>query len=357
MDKSTPPSESRLVDVTRTADLSAEYYLGKLAELGAGLAQTIPGSPAFFAAPLNIVQGAMGFTLSVVYRVANTTGPTLELEVVGVLDPHNRRPALTRGARILIDRDQPDPIFRNEAQAFTARGVSAVNVPGIGCDIAGYVSAGDTAANAYLLAGDFVGAEAGLRHVDVRAFEIATGLISALLMKAHFQHRADHDPLTGLLSSARIRTELEHALQHASDPHRGGLAIALVDADGFKRINDEHGHPAGDRVLESLGRVIASALRRDRDRAGRYGGDEFLLILEHTSLLETQTILERLRRAVEQSDADREIAIEPVTVSIGACLLEANRPLPSAADLLATADRALYAAKHAGRNRVELVSA
>ncbi len=263
----------------RASGVNGEFYLGKLAELNVELNRTIPGSAPFFAGPLKIVQQAMGFTMSVLYRVENVVDRTLILAVAEVLDPAGRRPALVPGARLALDLDRPAPAFRNEAQAFLGQDVAAVNVPGTGCDIAGYIAAGESVSDAYLLAGDFVGAEADLRETDLRVFEIATGLLSALLLKAHFQHRADHDRLTGLMSSARIRVELEHALQRGAHQSARGLTVALADVDHFKRINDVHGHLQGDAVLEQLGQIVASSLRPGQDRAGRFGGEEFLIIL------------------------------------------------------------------------------
>lgn len=344
----------------RAAGLNAELYLGKLAELGVELARTTPGSEAFFAGPLHIVQAAMSFTVSVLYRVEHVVDRTLVLEVAGVIDPANRRPDLVLGTRLAIDLAQPAPIFRNEARAFAERGVAAINIPGVGCDIAGYVSAGENAAEAFLLGGDFVGAEAGLQPVDVRAFEIATGLVSALLTKAHFQERADYDRLTGLMSSARIRSELEAALARRTQPSGGSLTVVLADVDEFKCINDRHGHLNGDAVLNDLGRVVSSRLRAGQDHAGRYGGDEFLIVLEQTPAEEAGPLLERIRVAVQQhafrgqipagdAPSDRPL---PVTISLGAVALDAAAARPSATELLAAADRALYAAKRGGRNRV-----
>lgn len=337
----------------RSTGSDADFYLGKLAELSVGLAQAAPGSSEFFEGPLKIVQEVMGFTLAVIYRVHSRAERTLTLEVAAVLDPGKRRAALAEGARITIDLIQPDPVFKNEAQAFVGRGVSSVNIPGVGCDIAGFITAGETAESAYLLGGDFVGAESALQETDHRAFEIATGLLSAMMLKAHFQHRANHDPLTGLMNSARIRAELESARQRAARRTNHALAVALVDVDNFKTINDGHGHPAGDAVLGNLGRYFAAELRAGRDHAGRYGGDEFLVILEETEPDAARAILERWRLAVERDPVTTGPAGElRTTISVGACLLGASDTIPTAVEMLTAADRALYAAKHAGRNRV-----
>jgi diguanylate cyclase (GGDEF)-like protein len=343
----------------RTTGNNGEYYLGKLAELGAALARSQPGSASFFTQPLRIVQEAMGFSLSVLYRVENRIEDVLILEVVEVLDPEARRPALAPGKLLVIDLARPAAVFRNEAAAFGNRGVAAENIAGEGCDLVGHVAAGEGELAAYLLGGDFVGTEADLQEADRRVFEIATGLMSALLLKAHFQHRADFDRLTGLWSSARIRAELEAALQRCARWPVHGLGVALIDLDHFKAVNDSRGHLEGDAALAAFGRLIASRLRAGQDHAGRFGGEEFLIILEDTAPDTARSWFELLRVSVErhfQSEAPRGKAVEagvpPLTISIGACLLEAQAPGRPAREVLAAADRALYAAKRAGRNRV-----
>lgn len=302
----------------------------------------------------------MAFTVSVVYRVLAADEHCVTLEVGGLVDPAAQRPDLAPGTRLTLKLHDPAPIFRNEVHAFLSRGVAAVNIPGVGCDIAGYVSAGESAAEAYLLAGDFVGAEADLQHADVRMFEVATTLLSALLTKAHFQGRADRDRLTGLLSSARIRTELEASLRRSAASGRP-LTLVLADVDHFKRINDQHGHLQGDAVLAELGRLLPAALRSGQDHAGRYGGEEFLLILDAIPPDEARLLVERLRNAVEQHPFPRvgtdgaplAQARLAVTLSFGAAHLAPGHPPLSANEAIALADRALYAAKQAGRNRVE----
>lgn len=346
----------------RAPSANGEFYLGKLAELCTALTRTRPGSAPFFAEPLRVIRDAMGFSLSVLYRVENRVEDALLLEVVEVLDPDCRRPALTQGRRLEVDLARPAPAFRNEARAFLERGVAAGNVPGEGCDVVGYIPAGEGEAQAFLIGGDYVGADAGLQEADLRVFQIATGLLGALLLQALFQHRADYDYLTGLLSSARIRFELEHALQRWARRPTTALTVAIADIDRFKVINDRHGHLRGDAVLVKLGQIVSAPLRAGQDHAGRLGGEEFLLILEDTSAAAAWTLLERLRQAVEagfaasEGDATPSGSADPirVTISIGGCVMEKAEVVPPAAEVLALADRALYAAKDAGRNCVVL---
>jgi diguanylate cyclase (GGDEF)-like protein len=151
---------------------------------------------------------------------------------------------------------------------------------------------------------------------------------------------ADTDQLTGLASRRCILSLLDNAMARAP------VAVALLDVDHFKAVNDSHGHQTGDKVLRRVANAIVGALRTS-DRAGRFGGEEFLLILQGAEIEATLAIAERVRGAVEASIPDGD---EPrVTISIGVAFSSEG---DSAEALINRADRALYAAKVAGRNRV-----
>ena len=162
---------------------------------------------------------------------------------------------------------------------------------------------------------------------------------------------AAQDPLTGLANRRQIDLELEAAVAHARR-HRLPLCVAVVDVDHFKAVNDRHGHAVGDEVLRRLAHCLASALRAG-DHLGRFGGEEFLLVLPATPLAQAGLMAERLRAQVE---ALRPLpAADPaVTASFGLAGLGDGEHL---SDLLRRADRALYRAKDAGRNRVEIAPA
>jgi diguanylate cyclase (GGDEF)-like protein len=118
------------------------------------------------------------------------------------------------------------------------------------------------------------------------------------------------------------------------------LSIGLVDIDGFKQINDKFGHAEGDRALRAVARAIQHTLRA-YDTVGRFGGDEFLVILPNSSAPEALKVMERLRTEAAQLSA------ETITLSIGLTSMLSDEPHP---DLLLRADRALYLAKQDGRN-------
>ncbi|MDX1649772.1 MAG: GGDEF domain-containing protein, partial [Myxococcota bacterium] len=123
---------------------------------------------------------------------------------------------------------------------------------------------------------------------------------------------------------------------------------AMLDLDHFKRVNDGLGHAAGDEALRRVARAVDAELRGG-DGFGRLGGEEFVAVLTETDPLGAAGTAERLRRGIEALDLDAVAAGLRVTVSVG---LAVWRPGDDAASLLARADRALYAAKGAGRNRV-----
>ncbi len=158
------------------------------------------------------------------------------------------------------------------------------------------------------------------------------------------------DSLTGLYNH---RYSME-ALQHESERVRryaGRVSVLMIDVDLFKRVNDELGHPVGDSVLKEVAGRLREELRTV-DVLGRYGGEEFVVILPETGLEDARRTAERLRHAVGARPVQAGQVEVPVTISVGC----ASQPAPgvdSASELVAAADAALYRAKQAGRNRVE----
>jgi len=151
------------------------------------------------------------------------------------------------------------------------------------------------------------------------------------------------DSLSGAFNRRGIEAKLDTELQHVQR-NRHRLSVALIDVDYFKSINDIQGHAAGDAALRDVADAISSHLR-GRDYLGRYGGDEFLLILPNTPCSIALAVTERLNRAV--TSLQLTAGTTPLTLSIG--ITEAV-PRDDAASLLARADKALYQAKSDGRN-------
>jgi two-component system, cell cycle response regulator len=162
-------------------------------------------------------------------------------------------------------------------------------------------------------------------------------------------HEASHDRLTGLWNRGRVLDELARELRRT---HRdlSTLALVLCDVDRFKQINDTHGHTVGDTVLKQIAVRISSTLRAS-DSVGRYGGEEFLLILPHADIKSGRDVADRVRTAVAAQPITAGTLQLGVTISLGvAC----SSPGISEEILIHAADQALYRAKANGRNRVEV---
>lgn len=159
------------------------------------------------------------------------------------------------------------------------------------------------------------------------------------------------DGLTGLLNHATLRAELDHALEYARR-HREQVAFLMIDVDHFKRVNDTYGHLAGDQVLRHIAQVFQTTVRAS-DIVGRYGGEEFGMILRRTSAEGAGILGGKLREALVSSPAaTSDGLIIPVRVSIGVAAFPEDGSTANA--LTAAADRALYGAKSSGRDRVSL---
>jgi diguanylate cyclase (GGDEF)-like protein len=158
-----------------------------------------------------------------------------------------------------------------------------------------------------------------------------------------------HDALTGLLTRRAAQQALEDEVQRSrrlGEP----FSLLMIDADHFKAINDAQGHAAGDRALQHLGTLLAAQMR-DIDRVGRWGGEEFVVLLPGATLPQAQEVAERLRERCQALPPRWQDEVLPLTLSIG--VAQWAGPGDELAALLERADAALYRAKAAGRNRVE----
>ncbi|HEY0200047.1 MAG TPA: diguanylate cyclase [Rhodanobacter sp.] len=185
------------------------------------------------------------------------------------------------------------------------------------------------------------------------AVEPVLASIGFLLMynemaQTELRRLARTDPLTGVLNRMAL-DEQAHALFLQPAGHGPGCAALMIDADHFKTINDRFGHAGGDGVLATLAAAIAGQLRAS-DILGRIGGEEFLILLPDTTMDAATALGERLRTVV--ADLRFELDGEPrtITISVGVAARTPDDRQPGM--LIRRADRALYAAKHAGRNRV-----
>ena len=166
------------------------------------------------------------------------------------------------------------------------------------------------------------------------------------LRHASLAAAARTDAKTGLLNAGAWQREAAVEVTRAQAP----LAVAIADIDHFKAVNDTHGHLAGDAVLAAVSAAMRDLLR-DCDLCGRFGGEEFALLLPRTTAAQALEITERIRQGISQLAIPRDgTAAIRVTISIGVAVpSQARRTLD---DLLAAADHALYQAKRSGRDRV-----
>lgn len=187
--------------------------------------------------------------------------------------------------------------------------------------------------------------------VDLGVYLSQAGLLAVLQARMEREGRlARTDEVTHIANRRAFEEAADRELERARRQGRP-VTLAYLDVDDFKRLNDRHGHAAGDEVLEKVGEALSRGTRR-LDTAARLGGDEFGLILPDTSEAAARALLERLRASVGAASSGR---AGPVTLSIGAVTFEA---VPgSVSEMVARADAAMYAAKRAGKGwiRIEVV--
>ncbi|HEY2849198.1 MAG TPA: GGDEF domain-containing protein, partial [Gemmatimonadaceae bacterium] len=161
-----------------------------------------------------------------------------------------------------------------------------------------------------------------------------------------YAHAAAVDTVTGVFNRRYFQVRLDEELQR-SRRHQIPLALLLIDVDDFKHVNDSHGHLAGDTVLRDIGEILRHSVRIF-DVCARFGGEEFVIIMPGSSSDNARRIAERIREHIEAyRPSDRVLGALRVTVSIGLAVSSSGS---TASQLLERADRALYSAKHAGKN-------
>jgi diguanylate cyclase (GGDEF)-like protein len=177
----------------------------------------------------------------------------------------------------------------------------------------------------------------------------AAATIQLIKDKERQRELAVRDGLTGLYNRRAFGELLVSAIANEDRRPGGSLGLVILDLDHFKKLNDTYGHPAGDAALRSLARLLDQHLRKG-DQAARYGGEEFVVILPGADAEHSVGAAERLRAALEKHRFVFEGARIPLTASLGVAVWPGDGR--EGEPLLAAADRALYAAKQAGRNRV-----
>ena len=188
------------------------------------------------------------------------------------------------------------------------------------------------------------------QYLQVLTETVASSLVN-LRLRERLRNQSVRDPLTGLFNRRYLEESLELECARA-ERSKQPLSVAMVDIDHFKKFNDSFGHDAGDVVLKNVGEMFKRLLRQG-DVACRYGGEEFCLVFPGTPAPEALIVAERIRLGVQQLEiAHRGHPLGKITVSIGMATTSAAGETPAA--IVDAADEAMYKAKKAGRDRIEL---
>lgn len=181
-------------------------------------------------------------------------------------------------------------------------------------------------------------------YTTLRHLKVGHGL------RQQLREQAATDPLTGLYNRRHIFSCLDREIKRY-DRYREAFSIVLIDADHFKHVNDNYGHSTGDATLRLIARVCKAAVR-ETDIVGRFGGEEFIILLPHTSAEAAGIVAERIRKDIGK--VSRELLDGAVLVTLSLGVAEVDEDTADFNMLLAAADSALYQAKNAGRDRVAI---
>jgi two-component system cell cycle response regulator len=179
------------------------------------------------------------------------------------------------------------------------------------------------------------------------ANQLAVAMANARAVR-QLEEMATTDGLTGCLNKRALLDQMEQKLMAAQRFGRK-LSLIVTDLDHFKAVNDTYGHAAGDRVLKELGEVLRR-VKRETDLVARFGGEEFCVLCEETDARGAQLLAERVREELEKAEVVTELGPLKVTASLGVATFPDHAS--TAADLFVQGDKALYEAKHRGRNQV-----
>jgi diguanylate cyclase (GGDEF)-like protein len=179
-------------------------------------------------------------------------------------------------------------------------------------------------------------------------------LMARALLVPKLQQEARIDGKTALLNARYLQLALDDEFQRATRSGRP-LSVVMADLDYLRTVNNSYGHLAGDAVLVTVGRIIGSSLR-EGDHGGRFGGEEFTLVLPNTTGDQAYALAEQIRAAIEDAQISVPGRVEPIRATMSFGIAERTPGMATITDLTGAADVAVYEAKSRGRNRVELAT-
>lgn len=327
----------QLLEISRALNSTLDYEYLIQAVLDMCLAQVQTLSAALFLTPdsesqsVVLVHGYKGFDLN---RPHNTYQIPLDSPLANFFENHNKSLTL-REMENLVGSDE-------STRMLLAMGAELI-VP---------LRAKGKVIGIIILGEKVVGGE---YPDDERSFLVDLASLSGVAVEnARLYERATVDMMTGLKNHAYFQSRFREDRERAAK-RKTPLALLLTDVDKFKNFNDTHGHQAGDEVLKAVARVLNAAARKS-DTAARYGGEEFCMIMpgadEETALEQAEMI----RRNIEAMTVIHEGKEMKVTLSVGVTLFDPELDLKTNKTMVERADKALYACKRSGRNRVQVYS-
>ena len=196
-------------------------------------------------------------------------------------------------------------------------------------------------------------ARGNVDHICIVLYDVTEAAVNKIKTQEanlRLKHISRTDGLTGLLNRKTWENELESEFKRFARS-QNSCSLVILDIDHFKKINDGYGHPAGDEVIRKTSHILKESIR-EIDIAGRYGGEEFVIILVDTDLAGAEVVAERLRQQIEAQIVEYDGNNITYTVSLGVAELSSN--YSDKTQWLSTADQALYQSKESGRNQVTL---
>lgn len=280
---------------------------------------------------------------------------TLALYWWGVVNPHyNARLLLVSAFMAALQTHHFYTVWRHDRETFAARFMLVV----LACMVV--LMLGRSLSVPFLPAGADLFAPSPLQSIyiggyafSLMAMTIGCVLLMSERLRQQLQHLISHDTLTGALSRHALFQRGREEVERSRRTQRP-VSVLMLDLDRFKQVNDQHGHMVGDQVLRDFALRVRDELRKI-DVLGRFGGEEFMVVLPETDSIQARQVAERIR-----ASRSSQPGLPPCSVSIGVATLaesQASQPTQTVLDrLIAAADRALYDAKASGRDRVAVAA-